>query len=251
MKINICDLRKEYCLRIMVMDQGIKNLNLYDVFANIVPGLIFLFGLLVPFNLSAILNAVLGDQVKIGFGVPEFLILITIAFVVGQILQVAGGRFDDDHGFSAFMWKIRGRETETRIDVSDFDALFWDMCRDHFQLSGDFDSHGRLFQALLSFLEERNRSRALRMQALYLLTRGLFMAVLFLIIIYLITAISLYFQYLPEEWHQYLRSTEIIFMFTILAYLLLMTINDRSEEFEKDWIEYTVTECYLEMIDER
>lgn len=96
----------------MVADRGIKNINLYDIYANIVPGLAFLFGLAIPFNPRPFLNLVFGEDVNLTLSLSILLLVVVISFIIGQILQVFGGRFDGDHGFDNLMWNIRGKNVD-------------------------------------------------------------------------------------------------------------------------------------------
>jgi hypothetical protein len=234
----------------MVADQGIKSINLYDIYANIVPGLVFVFGLLLPVDVVAVKNTVLGESVRVPFGVSFLLLLIAVSFVTGQILQVFGSSFDGDHGFNRLMWKIRGVDVSSRYDISDFDNRFWEMCRSEFQLTGGFENHDRLFKAILSHLEESGRERALRIQALYLYARGVYVATLLISILYLLLLTSMEFDILPESWYVFFRPEWFIVTSVAVVYTVSRIIDANRKGLEKDWIEYTVTESYLEFIED-
>lgn len=123
------------------------------------------------------------------------------------------------------------------------------MCREEFQLSGTFDSYGRLFKALLSYLENCGRSRALRMQALYLFVRGLYVASVALTLLYFSAIVSIEYGLLPDDVLNALRSADILSVSTIVSAGLVYITDRNREELEEDWIQYTVTECYMEMIE--
>lgn len=137
-----------------------------------------------------------------------------------------------------------------RYELSDFDNRFWDMCRKEFQLTGDFDSHDRLFKAILSYLEHNERERALRIQALYLFARGVRVAAMGLALYYGLIYIMIQYRYLPSTWYAVLRPQWVMLVGTLSMYGLLVILDKNREELEEDWIEYTITECYMEMLGE-
>jgi len=234
----------------MVTDQGIKNINLYDIFANIIPGLAFLLGLVVPFEVSASLQAIFGSSEPLSFTIGQILLLVAVAFILGQLLQAFGSRFDGDHGFSDFVRKLKGEDVQTRYEITEFDNSFWVFCKKEFQLTDDFEAYDRLFNAVYSFLETSNRNRALRMQALYLFSRGVRVAAVFLLLLYTAIYISLYYDYIPIDLTEYVRDQRAVLSGIVITWVLAQVANHERREFERDWLEYTVTEFYLELVDE-
>lgn len=234
----------------MVANQGLKTLNLYDVFANIVPGLYLILGSALVVKPVELIDAVFAGNVAVPVGIPLLLTGVAVSFVVGQLLQMGGSRHDDDHGFDALMWRIRGRDTDCRYSLSDVEDDFWEMCRGRFDLTWDFESHDKLFKLLLSYLESSERSRALRLQALYLFVRGIFVASIFLAFVCYGLAVVLRYGYLPGETHEVVRSREVLVAATVAFFCLAQLANRSRAGLERDWIEYTVVESYLEMVDE-
>lgn len=234
----------------MVADQGIKNVNGYDIFANIIPGLACLLGLAVPFEVYTSLQAIFGSESPLSFSVGQILLLIAIAFILGQILQAFGSRFDGDHGFGDYIRNLRGEEVSSRYEITEFDESFWPFCKKEFQLSEEFDAYGRLFNAVYSLLEESNRNRALRMQALYLFSRGIRVAAIFLFLLYAAVSISLYYNYIPVDLLEYVRDQRAILPGLVISLVVARVANLERKEFERDWLEYTVTEFYLELVDD-
>lgn len=230
-----------------VTSRGIQTVNLYDLFANVVPGVYFLLGLYAMVRPIPLFRAAFHSDATLPTGLSFLLIVIVVAFITGQLLQIGGSAYDGDHGFDDLMWMIRGQEVECRYDVSDVEYCFWDMCRSEFNLSLTFAAHGRLFKLLMAFLEQRGRARALRMQALYLFVRGVFVATVLL----LITTILLYWALssglVSEEVAEVVRSTNILAGYTVLLAVLSFLTDRSRKETESDWIIYTVTTAYLEM----
>jgi len=235
----------------MVADEGIKSVNLYDIFANVVPGLSLIFGLIAPFEIIPLLRWVLGVKTSIDLGIAHLFLLIAAAFVLGQLLQAFGSRYDGDHGFRTFVRRIRNEDVRSRYEMTEFDNLFWILCQERFVLTEDFDSYDRLFKAILSFLEASERTRALRMQALYLFARGVFVAAVFLTLFYSVIFYSLQYNYLPQDAVNALRSQLTVGIGAVLAGLIAYITYRERRELEADWIEYTLTEFYLVLVDEQ
>lgn len=234
----------------MVAEDGIKNVNLYDLFANIVPGLTFIFGIIIPFEISPLIKGIFGENVEFSFNLSYLFLLITISFVVGQLLQAFGSRFDGDHGFSDFIQEIRGNTEQSRYDMTEFDDVLWEFCRVKFFLSDSFDSYDRLFKAILSFLEKSQRNRALRLQALYLFARGVFVASMLLFLYYSVILTSIYYNYIPVKYTSYFRPQWVMIVSTISSAITAYVVYIERHELESDWVTYTITEFYLEFIDQ-
>jgi hypothetical protein len=234
----------------MDVDQGLKSINLYDIYANIVPGIVFLFGIVLPLDFVAILRELFGPDAQFTAGIAQLLLFIVISFVVGQILQAFGSRFDGDHGFGSLVSDIRDESEQDRHEVTEFDDVFWELCKDEFVLSENFESSDRLFKAVLAYLEHSSRTRALRMQALYLFARGMYVASLSLCLIYITILVSLFYGYLPEDVTPFFRPSWVIISGIVVTGLLTYISEETREGLESDWIKYTMTEFYLEMVEQ-
>lgn len=233
----------------VVANQGIKTINLYDIFANIVPGAYFLIGLYVGIHPTKLVELFYTQPVTVPVGLPLLLLVLVVAFIVGQLLQLGGGINDDDHGFGEMMRRIRGDDVDCRYEISEVEDKFWTMCRREFELSDDFESYDTLFNLLLSHVESSGRSRALRLQALYLFVRGVFVASTYLSLLYATLVLVLLFGYPLGPLADIVRPIEVNFLYALAA-ALLTELADRSRAgLEQDWIEYTVAESYLEMLD--
>lgn len=226
----------------------LSSFNIYDVFANIVPGVVFLIGLSFPFKLQQFV----GEGANAAIAVTLFLFF---SLVVGQILQAIGGWADGDHGFSLLVQDIVHRRSESRFDRTEFDEYFVVLCHDTFELSDEFDDYSRLFKLLLAYLEYSGRSRALRMQALYLLARGVWVGAGLLIIWFVTLFVSFEFDYLTAtslkmvnlQLTDFRSTTAILLAFVVTAAVGLVFTTIRKE-LEEDWISYAVTEFYLDAV---
>jgi hypothetical protein len=231
-----------------VTSRGIQTVNLYDLFANVVPGVYFLLGLYAMVRPVPLFRAAFHSEATLSVGLSFLLIVIVVAFITGQLLQIGGSAYDGDHGFDNLMWAIRGRDVETRYDVSDVERPFWNMCRSRFELTGEFEAHDRLFKLLLSFLEQRGRARALRMQALYLFVRGVFVASVALLVLSYFLYWGLESGSMSAQLTNVIRSQSILAIYIPMLMLLVILTEKSREGAESDWIVYTVSTAYLEMI---
>lgn len=231
-----------------VTSRGIRTVNLYDLFANVVPGVYFLLGLYAMVRPVPLFRAAFHSDATLPVGLPFLLAVIVVAFIAGQLLQIGGSAYDGDHGFDDLMWAIRGRDVECRYDISDIERPFWDMCRSRFELTGEFDTHDRLFKLLMSFLERRGRARPLRMQALYLFVRGVFVATVVLLVLSYFLYWGLSFELLSTQATDVVRSQSVLAAY-VFVLIPLSILTDKSRRgTESDWIVYTVSTAYLEMI---
>lgn len=225
---------------------GLRKINSYDIFANIVPGFVFSLGLILLLHITPLVRALFGNPGNFSFGISHLILLVVVSFVFGQLLQAIGSRVDGDHGFPNLMRRIRGEDVENRYSMTEFEEGFWDRCSKEFGLSEDFSSYNRLFKAILAFLEASGRRRALRMQALYLFSRGFVVALKLLAFYYFIIWISLYYNYIPNYWLPIFRAEWLFPIAALVSYFVSLQVDKEREELEADWIKYTVLEFCLE-----
>lgn len=226
----------------------LRSFNIYDIFANIVPGVVFLIGLSFPFKLQQFF----GDGANAAIAVTLFLFF---SLVVGQILQAIGGWADGDHGFSLLVEDIVRKRSKSRFDVTEFDEYFLVLCQDTFDLSVNFDDYSRLLKMLLAYLEYSGRSRALRMQALYLLARGVWVSAGLLIIWFVTLLISFEYGYITATSLELVslkmddfRSTAAILIALLVSTTIGLVFTKIRKELEADWISYAITEFYLDSV---
>lgn len=224
----------------------LRSFNIYDIFANIIPGVVFLIGLSFPFKLRQLF----GDGANAAVAITLFLFF---SLVVGQVLQAIGGWADGDHGFSLLIEDIVHERSESRFNVTEFDEYFVVLCQDTFSLSADFDDYSRLFKMLLAYLEYSGRSRALRMQALYLLARGVWVSAGLLIIWFVTLFVSIEYGYITTTSLELVnlkmddfRSTIAILIALLVSTTIGAVFTKIRTEMESDWVSYLITEFYLD-----
>ncbi|WP_276280344.1 hypothetical protein [Halorussus caseinilyticus] len=226
----------------------LSSFNIYDIFANIVPGVVFLIGFTFPFKLQNILG---GNTVSI----TNILLFILFSFVLGQTLQAIGGWADGDHGFPRFIKDILNEESKSRFEVSSIDETFLLLCSTTFRLPSNFNDYYRLFKLLLAYLEYSGRSRALRMQALYLFSRGIWVSSWLLFLWFLVLTVSIRFEYISPQSLELvnlnmddLRSEIVILASDIVVLSSGLIFTKIRSEIEEDWITYVVLEFYLDRV---
>lgn len=228
--------------------QGIKSFNVYDVFANIIPGVVLLVGASFPFNVQR----VLGKPITAATSIT---LVIIISFITGQFLQTIGGWADGDHGFPQLMRSIVNEKRNPQFEITEFDEYFVVLCDDTFELTEGFDDYTRLFKMLLAYLEYSGRSRALRMQALYLLSRGIWVSAWLLSFWFFAVYVSIDYNYLSETSLRLVNlkmkdipsKSELTIAF-LLATVLGTIFGRIRQEVEEDWVKYVITEFYLDRV---
>lgn len=244
----------------MLEEQRIGRFNLYDIFANFLPGAILLIGIFLP------IVGVRGLLVELQLG--SVIVLLVLSFAAGIALQVLGStlgsasepfrmhmkavtEFHENQESSGVDEKaVAPRSSE--IEISGLDVLFFEECRKEFHLSAQFEDWERLFKNVLSKLEEHPQSRAIRLHAQYLGVRGMTITMGVLSIYYLAVSIPLllaavvYVQERPNWIQSYTEVIHLplpaILLITIFSIILTYLFHKRQKEFKLDVIRYMIRE---------
>lgn len=129
------------------------------------------------------------------------------------------------------------RQHQSPIEVDDIDLDFYNKCRYEYRLPSDFTGWDRLFKLVLTDLEGRSHSRALRLQALYLGLRGMVVS---------ISILGIYFMSLlifdgPVE-----ISENIIIILAVISLISAVLSFIRQKEFRNSVLKYIIAEfCIL------
>jgi hypothetical protein len=233
----------------MVAEHGIRSFNLYDLYANVLPGLLLIFGLVLPLKIVPTLRLILGADVSPEFGIAYLLLLLALAYLAGHILQAIGGRVDADHGIDHLFQTIINGNNYSRIPLTEVDHSLWEKCKTEFDISDEFNQYERVWKMILAYLEAAGRSRALRLQALYLFARGAFITTALLIIYYGTLLITFLFSYFPGSWSSYFRVWWVNIWLLLFAVIGSFFLRYERDEWESDWIKYTIIEFHLETIE--
>lgn len=227
--------------------QGYANFNLYDIFANFLPGAIFMTGILFPYvGISGLFT-----ELKAG----GLLLMVVLSFAAGLFVQAVGGNVQSSgQDFADHIQKVdRGDneeseieeypESESEINISPLDAYFVEAFRVELGLDSDFEDWSRLHKLILAKLEATSRSRALRLQALYLAMRGMSVTAGFLSIWYILYMVLV----LIEVFSTPLPTWSLLYV-ACLSFGTAGKFYERSEEFSKDVAKYMIIEYYLEVL---
>jgi hypothetical protein len=162
--------------------------NAYDLFSNFLPGVVLLFGLWFPFaRLAEPLPDLTLVQATAG---------AIIAFGAGVGTQSIGSMTSKRKVFGAWPWSERTRPFNEKMnemleaddcppDCASIDWAARQLCADAFGLDCDgSDDCAYVFKSLIAYLEGSSWNRAIRIQALHLSSRALYIVCLLLFVYY-------------------------------------------------------------------
>lgn len=213
--------------------QSHVQLNLYDIFANILPGAYLLIGLIVPEWIA-------------GGNFPNVSVLgttaaLVVAFVLGFCLQALGScLLHGSRPFNEMMSQDGGDGTGADgISYSDVDELFCQFCKDDFGVDPRSADGSRLFKLVISDIETGGQQRALRIQALHLAARGLFLASVPIALYHFVRMMPL----LPLP-----RSSSLVIHWYVFAVAIALApiFYYRYRDFERDVAMYMIYDFVLE-----
>lgn len=244
------------------------TVNIYDVFANFLPGFIFLGGAALPF--------IFGNSLS-GFSALEGSLFIFAAFAIGVLTQAIGSytkkyqfraplcNFPSKSNEKKFMRLVEEREMpfnqvmekidDNSNDLSVPEEKFLTRCENIFDFDGDeqIEDWGYLFKLCLTQLEVSPYNRTLRIQAQHLATRGLYVSLFFLCIYYLAIAIVQqppihnylnqwgFIHNLPHQQIGVLPASVLVLM-SGLSLVISYVFYLRSVHFEEDVVNYMISE---------
>lgn len=216
--------------------QSYLQLNLYDIFANFLPGAYLLIGMFLPewlllekFPTISIFEA--GGAV-------------IMAFVAGFCTQSIGSYVQtDNRPFDKFMpGEEDGALGSENINDTSIDRLFCEMCENEFGIDpwdSDFSDWGRLYKLVIADIETGAQQRALRIQALHLSARGLLVSACILVVFHFLRALFL----IPL----FPRSTPVVHLVLVgISIVSIPIFYYRYKDFERDVVKYMIYDFVLE-----
>lgn len=237
------------------------TLNMYDIFANFLPGFVLVGGLLLPFA---------GHERIVNAGLLEGVFATLAAFAVGGFTQAIGSKIkrlqfripfckypSEDTTVGLCIPFVERRTMPFHRKMSDItencegilESEFSESCEELLKIDSignaeeDWDS---LFKTCLAFLEVSPCNRTLRIQAQHLATRGLYIAFFFLFSYYLLLTVILYFN-----GSMVISPQKTSFPISVLALFSIFSVGSsylayiRSTHFENDVTEYMISEIYI------
>lgn len=247
--------------------------NMYDIFANFLPGFILIGGFLLPF---------LGDDWLSNINLLEGSFLTLAAFAMGGVTQAIGSRIKryqfrlplfsfpaDPVDGDSQGWVIRKRKLPFNVkmeaikcesdDLSFAEKGFLSTCEEIFKLDKEqrIDDWGYLFKMIISYLETSPHNRTLRIQAQHLAARGLYVTLFMLFSYYLLFSVVAWIQswrYFSIDMREGISSvllynydvSLVIWPIASISCLLLSYIlYIRSIHFEEDVPKYMISEITI------
>jgi len=214
-----------------VIARSLSALRLYDVLANLVPGVVLIVALLAVFQIQ-----IPTPRVGLILGITAIL-----ALVVGHIIQYLASRLDGTpHLFGDVIKAAQGQSSgdDLPISLTYIEQNAWPMMQERFDLPEGFEDYGALFRLLLSYVESTPATRALRFQAIHTLHRSLWATGILLVAVAIVGL--LLNQVLPTLARGCIVSAAVL----ISGCLMLFVFGRRKEKFNRLFVQYAIADFY-------
>lgn len=213
--------------------QPFKNLEIYDLLGNIVPGATTVLPTIVLFVAFSDYGSLSSTSAALA--------LLVLSLVVGHAVQWLGSELEGTPTtFSDFMRHTKeDSNAKTSIYVSEVGDDFWDVCANTFGLSDQFDDYGVLFQFMLSYLTMRTAGRFSKFQALYAFHRGMYTACLVVIILSILSLIASTASLINTPYSR-------IAIVAGLALVGVLVFHERKEKFDRVFVKNVITDFYID-----
>lgn len=216
--------------------QSYLQLNLYDIFANFLPGAYLLIGMFLP-------DWLLLEKFPT-LSIFEAGGAVIMAFVAGFCTQSIGSYVQSENRpFDKFMPEGEdGSIGSENINDTNIDRMFCEICEGEFGIDprdDDFSDWGRLYKLVIADIETGGQQRALRIQALHLSARGLLISACILVVFHFLRALFL----IPL----FPRGNPVIHLALVGVSILTIPIfYYRYKDFERDVVKYMIYDFVLE-----
>lgn len=188
----------------MAIGRALSTLGLYDLLANLIPGMAWLIILIVLFPVDWF---ALNPTVTPG----TFVVAIFVfGFIAGHVLQTVGSWLDGelqdrlhdgDDLFTRVMEAVENDEEKSPIgEVTDVEKSFWSFTDDQFKLPDDFPMSSKRLLLVLSYLETTPATRASRFQAIHTFHRSMWAASILAVISSLISMGLMTVRVVDNSW---------------------------------------------------
>lgn len=220
----------------MAIGRALRTLAIYDLFTNLIPGIVLTSTilLLIPFESKT-------KTIPAGILVATF---ISLSFALGHLAQFVGSKREGTPTtFGDSVKAINARCPDwAPIRVTHIESSFLDKCKKEFDLPNEFNDYGRLLQLLLSHLETTSHTRALRFQAVHAFHRSMWAISELLIGI----SFSMVLFDVFELWSS--RSSGIAIAVLGLSMVGRYVFNVRRKKFDKKFVEYVIVDFYEDTV---
>lgn len=241
----------------MAVARALRSLHIYDILANLLPGLMLLVVIMATVRVEEYLGSL-----SSGVLIAAFLV---VGFIAGHIIQAFASRLNgkprlfgllvadmrgtspyDPGGTFEFLpsrlrsWLGFKRCTLSDLHMTEVEQEFWPLAKEQFDLTHEFEHHGRLMQLVLSYLESGPATRALRFQSIHTFHRSMwgmwFVSLIFVAGVW----IGSFWSLVP------VRSTAILGLIFMLSLVGVWTFGKRKEKFNRKVVEYTIIDFYTQ-----
>lgn len=202
-----------------------RNFDFYDIIVNVIPGAVLIVGFY-PWIKS------------IGDGIPSlvlFTVLVILSYLVGQAIQ----------GISSVVENLIGREDHFRKIMesvwegdsdNELQKNFWERAKERFQLSEEFSNSKSLLKLILSYLWDKESSRAMKLQSIYTFHRSMW-AVSIILAIFSVA-------YTLVEWGFYGTGYFFYLYLVLISIFGILIFYYRKKKFSKEFIDYCIYDFY-------
>lgn len=225
----------------MAIGRALSILNLYDLLANLIPGMAWAIVLVVLFPV---------DWFGLSpTGAPGTFVAAVIIFgyTGGHMLQWAGSDLDKrlrkrDHDgkdlFSRTMEAVEGGDEDSPIGkVTDVEESFFDLAKEQFDLPDDFPKSSKVLLLVLSYLETRPATRASRFQAIHTFHRSLWAGAIFSFGSAVLAVILMALGWVDNGW----ITPGLILLGSALS---IHIFSKRKNKFERTYLRYVFLDFY-------
>jgi hypothetical protein len=241
----------------MAVARTLQSLQIYDILANLLPGLMLLVVLGGTVRVEKYIGSMPSGLLVAAFIVTGFILGHMIQSVASQLngpprlfgLLIAEMRsvepYDPNGTFEFLPQHVREWAGFERAELSDLtqtevEEQFWPMAKSQFNLSDDFGDHGHLMRLVLSYLETVSATRALRFQSIHTFHRSMwgmwFLSLLLVIIVGIGSSMSLIAS----------RSPTLLVLFGVGSLLGIQVFGNRKEKFNRKFVEYAIIDFYTQ-----
>lgn len=225
----------------MPIGRAFTVLNFYDLLANLIPGVAWIIVLMILFPVDWF-----GLDPR---GAPGTFVaaVIVFGFIVGHIIQWLAStldwrrqkrNYDGKDLFTRTMAAIENEKEETPIGaVTKVETSFWHMAKEEFDLPKDYPKSSKLLILVLSYLETRPATRALRFQAIHSFHRSMWGASILAFVSTLVGTVMTGLGWVSPSWQALL----LIFLGSGIS---IYVFNNRKNKFEKTFLKYVFLDFY-------
>lgn len=231
----------------MAIGRALSILNLYDLLANLIPGMAWVIVLIVLFPVDLF---GLSPTRTPGTFVAA---VIIFGFIAGHIAQWAGSRldrleqkyrYDGEDLYARTMEAMENGEKSPIGGLTHVEESFEELAKDQFQLPAGFPNNYKLLLLVLSYLETRPATRASRFQAIHTFHRSMWAASIFTVVSSFIALVATETGLVTNHW-----ATPVLTFVGSVA--ITVVFYKRKNKFEKTFLKYVFRDFYQDQVRKR